>query len=105
VIFIRGKNICRLIIDGLRVLEETFSVNANTWQVTEPLYIGGVAPGKAVKNFQVNQTAIISPICLCTARAKAAYRDESKEKYILSMLRSSQLSSRDSKAPTELNYQ
>ncbi|NWW70184.1 LAMA4 protein, partial [Climacteris rufus] len=54
VIFIRGKNIGRLIIDGLRVLEESFGGNANTWQVTEPLYIGGVAPGKAVKNIQIN---------------------------------------------------
>uniref|UniRef100_A0A8B9RYI1 Laminin subunit alpha-4 n=1 Tax=Accipiter nisus TaxID=211598 RepID=A0A8B9RYI1_9AVES len=54
VIFIRGKNIGRLIIDGLRVLEEPFSSNSNTWQVTEPLYIGGVAPGKAVKNIQIN---------------------------------------------------
>uniref|UniRef100_A0A803YMT7 Laminin subunit alpha 4 n=1 Tax=Meleagris gallopavo TaxID=9103 RepID=A0A803YMT7_MELGA len=54
VIFIRGKNIGRLIIDGLRVLEEAFNGNANTWQVTEPLYIGGVAPGKAVKNIQIN---------------------------------------------------
>lgn len=81
-IFIRGKNIGRLIIDGLRVLEEPFTGNANTWQVTEPLYIGGVAPGKAVKNIQVNQTAIISPLCLCTARAKAASRDESKKRYV-----------------------
>uniref|UniRef100_A0A8C0FFB7 Laminin subunit alpha-4 n=1 Tax=Bubo bubo TaxID=30461 RepID=A0A8C0FFB7_BUBBB len=54
VIFIRGKNIGRLIIDGLRVLEEPFSGDANSWQVTEPLYIGGVAPGKAVKNIQIN---------------------------------------------------
>ncbi|RMC13109.1 hypothetical protein DUI87_10640 [Hirundo rustica rustica] len=54
VIFIRGKNIGRLIIDGLRVLEESFDGNVNTWQVTEPLYIGGVAPGKAVKNIQIN---------------------------------------------------
>ncbi|KFV85202.1 Laminin subunit alpha-4 [Struthio camelus australis] len=54
VIFIRGKNIGRLIIDGLRVLEESFSGRANTWQVTEPLYIGGVSPGKAVKNIQIN---------------------------------------------------
>ncbi|NXL49749.1 LAMA4 protein, partial [Podilymbus podiceps] len=54
VIFIRGKNIGRLIIDGLRVLEEPFGGNVNTWQVTEPLYIGGVAPGKAVKNIQIN---------------------------------------------------
>jgi len=49
-----------LIIDGLRVLEEPFSGSANTWQVTEPLYIGGVAPGKAVKNIQVKQTPITS---------------------------------------------
>uniref|UniRef100_A0A672UZ23 Laminin subunit alpha-4 n=1 Tax=Strigops habroptila TaxID=2489341 RepID=A0A672UZ23_STRHB len=54
VIFIRGKNIGRLVIDGLRVLEEPFSGIADTWQVTEPLYIGGVAPGKAVKNIQIN---------------------------------------------------
>ncbi|KFP73853.1 Laminin subunit alpha-4, partial [Apaloderma vittatum] len=54
VIFSRGKNTGRLIIDGLRVLEEPFSSNGNTWQVTEPLYIGGVAPGKAVKNIQIN---------------------------------------------------
>ncbi|NXY01324.1 LAMA4 protein, partial [Pteruthius melanotis] len=54
VIFIRGKNIGRLIIDGLRVLEESFDGKVNTWQVTEPLYIGGVAPGKAVKNIQIN---------------------------------------------------
>ncbi|NXM80337.1 LAMA4 protein, partial [Oenanthe oenanthe] len=54
VIFIRDKNIGRLIIDGLRVLEEPFDGNVNTWQVVEPLYIGGVAPGKAVKNIQIN---------------------------------------------------
>ncbi|NWX22672.1 LAMA4 protein, partial [Aegotheles bennettii] len=54
VIFIRGKNTGRLVIDGLRVLEEPFGDNANTWQVNEPLYIGGVAPGKAVKNIQIN---------------------------------------------------
>ncbi|XP_010215106.1 PREDICTED: laminin subunit alpha-4 [Tinamus guttatus] len=54
VIFVRGKNFGRLIIDGLRVLEESFRGEANTWQVTEPLYIGGVSPGKAVKNIQIN---------------------------------------------------
>lgn len=59
-IFIRVKNIGRLIIDGLRVLEEPFVGNADTWQVTEPLYIGGVAPGKAVKNIQVKHTPIPS---------------------------------------------
>lgn len=60
-IFIRGKNIGRLIIDGLRVLEESFDGNANSWQVTEPLYIGGVAPGKAVKNIQVKKTFMYRP--------------------------------------------
>ncbi|XP_064505805.1 laminin subunit alpha-4 isoform X3 [Pseudopipra pipra] len=54
VIFTRGKNIGHLIIDGLRVLEEPFGGNTNAWQVTAPLYIGGVAPGKAVKNIQIN---------------------------------------------------
>ncbi|XP_010006695.1 PREDICTED: laminin subunit alpha-4 [Chaetura pelagica] len=54
VIFMRGRNIGRLIIDGLRVLEEPFGGNASPWQVTKPLYIGGVAPGKAVKNIQIN---------------------------------------------------
>ncbi|NWU18154.1 LAMA4 protein, partial [Cephalopterus ornatus] len=54
VIFTRGKNIGHLIIDGLRVLEESFGGNTNVWQVTAPLYIGGVAPGKAVKNIQIN---------------------------------------------------
>ncbi|XP_027748836.1 laminin subunit alpha-4, partial [Empidonax traillii] len=54
VIFTRGKNIGHLIIDGLRVLEESFGGNTNAWQVTAPLYIGGVAPGKAVKNIQIN---------------------------------------------------
>ncbi|XP_019375618.1 PREDICTED: laminin subunit alpha-4 [Gavialis gangeticus] len=53
VIFIRGKYIGRLIIDGLRVLEENVSTD-KTWQASEPLYIGGVAPGKAVKNIQIN---------------------------------------------------
>ncbi|XP_027548756.1 laminin subunit alpha-4 isoform X3 [Neopelma chrysocephalum] len=54
VIFTRGRNIGHLIIDGLRVLEESFGGNTNAWQVTAPLYIGGVAPGKAVKNIQIN---------------------------------------------------
>ncbi|XP_050171815.1 laminin subunit alpha-4 isoform X2 [Myiozetetes cayanensis] len=54
VIFTRGKNSGHLIIDGLRVLEESFGGNTNAWQVTAPLYIGGVAPGKAVKNIQIN---------------------------------------------------
>uniref|UniRef100_A0A8C3SSI1 Laminin subunit alpha-4 n=1 Tax=Chelydra serpentina TaxID=8475 RepID=A0A8C3SSI1_CHESE len=54
VIFVREKNTGRLIIDGLRVLEESLPSVDNTWQVGGPLYIGGVAPGKAVKNIQIN---------------------------------------------------
>lgn len=52
-IFVREKDTGRLIIDGLRVLEESLPSVDNTWQVSGPLYIGGVAPGKAVKNIQV----------------------------------------------------
>uniref|UniRef100_A0A8C4WNR3 Laminin subunit alpha-4 n=1 Tax=Gopherus evgoodei TaxID=1825980 RepID=A0A8C4WNR3_9SAUR len=54
VIFVREKTTGRLIIDGLRVLEESLPSVDNTWQVSGPLYIGGVAPGKAVKNIQIN---------------------------------------------------
>uniref|UniRef100_A0A8C0JB68 Laminin subunit alpha 4 n=1 Tax=Chelonoidis abingdonii TaxID=106734 RepID=A0A8C0JB68_CHEAB len=54
VIFVREKNTGRFIIDGLRVLEESLPSVDNTWQVSGPLYIGGVAPGKAVKNIQIN---------------------------------------------------
>nr|XP_048700717.1 laminin subunit alpha-4 [Caretta caretta] len=54
VIFVREKDTGRLIIDGLRVLEESLPSVDNTWQVSGPLYIGGVAPGKAVKNIQIN---------------------------------------------------
>nr|XP_006123285.1 laminin subunit alpha-4 [Pelodiscus sinensis] len=54
VIFVREKNTGRLIIDGLRVLEESLPSVNNTWQVNGPIYIGGVAPGKAVKNIQIN---------------------------------------------------
>ncbi|XP_074846818.1 laminin subunit alpha-4 [Carettochelys insculpta] len=54
VIFVREKNTGRLIIDGLRVLEESLPSVDNTWHVNGPLYIGGVAPGKAVKNIQIN---------------------------------------------------
>ncbi|XP_067402719.1 laminin subunit alpha-4 isoform X2 [Emydura macquarii macquarii] len=54
VIFVREKNTGRLIIDGLRVLEESSPSVDDTWQVSGPLYIGGVAPGKAVKNIQIS---------------------------------------------------
>ncbi|XP_074043498.1 laminin subunit alpha-4 isoform X2 [Macrotis lagotis] len=54
VIFIREKNSGRLIIDGLRVLEESFPPTGTVWKVESPIYLGGVAPGKAVKNVQIN---------------------------------------------------
>lgn len=51
--FVREKNIGRLVIDGLRVLEDSLPSIDNAWQVTTPFYVGGVAPGKAAKNIQV----------------------------------------------------
>ncbi|CAH2252137.1 laminin subunit alpha-4 [Pelobates cultripes] len=54
VICIRERNKGRLIINGLRVLENSLSIAAANWTVDAPLYVGGVAPGKAVKNVQVN---------------------------------------------------
>ncbi|XP_062980837.1 laminin subunit alpha-4 [Elgaria multicarinata webbii] len=54
VMFVREKNTGRLVIDGLRVLEERLSSFDNTWRVDSPFYIGGVAPGKAAKNIQIN---------------------------------------------------
>uniref|UniRef100_A0A8C8SRY5 Laminin subunit alpha-4 n=1 Tax=Pelusios castaneus TaxID=367368 RepID=A0A8C8SRY5_9SAUR len=54
VIFVREKNTGRLIIDGLRVMEESLPSVDDTWQVSGPLYLGGVAPKKAVKNIQIN---------------------------------------------------
>nr|XP_056712346.1 laminin subunit alpha-4 [Euleptes europaea] len=54
VMFVREKNTGRLVIDGLRVLEENLPSFDNAWQVTAPFYVGGVAPGKAAKNIQIN---------------------------------------------------
>nr|XP_045009937.1 laminin subunit alpha-4 isoform X2 [Jaculus jaculus] len=54
VIFIREKSSGRLIIDGLRVLEESLPPTAATWKIKGPIYLGGVAPGRAVKNVQIN---------------------------------------------------
>ncbi|KAM8953011.1 laminin subunit alpha-4 [Pelodytes ibericus] len=54
VIYIREMNQGKLIINGLRVIEERLSVSDGSWAVEEPLYLGGVAPGTGVKNIQVN---------------------------------------------------
>lgn len=54
VIFIREKSSGRLIIDGLRVLEESLPPTGAAWKIKGPIYLGGVAPGRAVKNVQIN---------------------------------------------------
>ncbi|KAM5256538.1 laminin subunit alpha-4 [Ctenodactylus gundi] len=54
VIFIREKSSGRLVIDGLRVLEESFPPTEASWKIKGPIYLGGVAPGRAVKNVQIN---------------------------------------------------
>uniref|UniRef100_A0A8C5PV54 Laminin subunit alpha 4 n=1 Tax=Leptobrachium leishanense TaxID=445787 RepID=A0A8C5PV54_9ANUR len=54
VICIRERNKGRLIINGLRVFENSVSLMDSNWMVDAPLYIGGVAPGKAIKNVQIN---------------------------------------------------
>lgn len=43
----------RLIIDGLTVLEDTAQGSDVYWHVSSPIYVGGVAPGRAQKNIQV----------------------------------------------------
>ncbi|XP_044146323.1 laminin subunit alpha-4 [Bufo gargarizans] len=54
VICVRDMKKGKLIIDGLRVLEERLPTSDDVWNVTAPLYIGGVAPEKAMKNVQIN---------------------------------------------------
>ncbi|XP_033875125.3 laminin subunit alpha-4-like [Acipenser ruthenus] len=54
VVFTREKNEGRLIIDGLRVLEDTVLEAGAPWHVSGVFYVGGVPPGKAHKNIQVN---------------------------------------------------
>ncbi|KAM3930337.1 laminin subunit alpha-4 [Leptodactylus fuscus] len=54
IICVRDVNKGRLIIDGLRVLEESLPPAHTVWNVTAPLYIGGVAPEKAMKNVQID---------------------------------------------------
>lgn len=52
--FVRdNKNTGRLIIDGLRALVKSLPPSADSWRVSRPFYVGGVAPGKAAKNIQV----------------------------------------------------
>ncbi|XP_051781199.1 laminin subunit alpha-4 [Erpetoichthys calabaricus] len=60
VIFIREKNEGRLIIDGLKVLEDRILTADASWHVTDPFYVGGVPPGKAHKNIQINSVQSFS---------------------------------------------
>ncbi|EGV94984.1 Laminin subunit alpha-4 [Cricetulus griseus] len=54
VIFIRERSSGRMVIDGLRVLEESLPPSGAAWKIKGPIYLGGVAPGRAVKNIQIN---------------------------------------------------
>ncbi|XP_036405732.1 laminin subunit alpha-4 [Megalops cyprinoides] len=54
VIFTRDGNVGRLIIDGLKVLEDRSPGGNSSWHVSSPLYLGGVPPGRAQRNIQRN---------------------------------------------------
>ncbi|XP_069463956.1 laminin subunit alpha-4 isoform X2 [Ambystoma mexicanum] len=67
VIFVREMNKGRMIIDGLRVVEGSLPAVDTTWQVTDPIYLGGVAPGKAVRHLQVTSANSFNG-CLSTLK-------------------------------------
>ncbi|KAM9316646.1 laminin subunit alpha-4 [Gastrophryne carolinensis] len=54
VICIREMNRGKLVIDGLRVLQASLPATGPAWRVEEPLYVGGVAPERAMKNVEIN---------------------------------------------------
>ncbi|XP_073348955.1 laminin subunit alpha-4 [Pagrus major] len=54
VIFIRDGSMGRLIIDGLTVLEDKAQGSNASWHVSRPIFVGGVPPGRALKNVQRN---------------------------------------------------
>ncbi|KAG7508232.1 laminin subunit alpha-4 [Solea senegalensis] len=54
VIVVRDGSKGQLIIDGLTVLEDRVQESNTAWNVSSPLYVGGVPPGKAQKNIQRN---------------------------------------------------
>lgn len=72
VIFIREKSSGRLIIDGLRVLEESLPPSGAAWKIKGPIYLGGVAPGRAVKNVQINSVYSFSG-CLSNLQLNGAF--------------------------------
>ncbi|XP_012409861.1 laminin subunit alpha-4 [Trichechus manatus latirostris] len=71
VIFIREKSSGRLVIDGLRVLEESLPPTEASWKIKGPIYLGGVAPGRAVKNVQINSVYSFSG-CLSNLQLNGA---------------------------------
>ncbi|XP_042526413.1 laminin subunit alpha-4 [Dipodomys spectabilis] len=71
VIFVQEKSSGRLVIDGLRVLEESLPPTRAAWKIKGPIYLGGVAPGRAVKNVQINSVYSFSG-CLCNLQLNGA---------------------------------
>ncbi|XP_006840046.1 PREDICTED: laminin subunit alpha-4 [Chrysochloris asiatica] len=71
VIFVREKSSGRLVIDGLRVLEESLPPTEVAWKIKGPIYLGGVAPGRAVKNIQINSVYSFSG-CLSNLQLNGA---------------------------------
>ncbi|XP_075410771.1 laminin subunit alpha-4 isoform X2 [Tenrec ecaudatus] len=71
VIFSREKSSGRLVIDGLRVLEESLPPTEAAWKIKGPIYLGGVAPGRAVKNVQINSVYSFSG-CLSSLQLNGA---------------------------------
>lgn len=53
VTFTRDGSVGRLIIDGLTVLEDRVQGSGASWHISSPLYVGGVPPGRAQRNVQV----------------------------------------------------
>lgn len=54
VICVRDANRGKIIIDGLRVYEDSLPTTDSVWRVEAPLYLGGVAPERAMKNVEIN---------------------------------------------------
>ncbi|XP_018599427.2 laminin subunit alpha-4 [Scleropages formosus] len=54
VILIRDGDVGRLIINGLKMVVGQAASSNGSWQVSGPLYVGGVPPGRALKNIQRN---------------------------------------------------
>ncbi|XP_077018813.1 laminin subunit alpha-4 isoform X2 [Tamandua tetradactyla] len=71
VTFVREESSGRMIIDGLRVLEESLPPAAAAWKIKGPIYLGGVAPGRAVKNVQINSVYSFSG-CLSNLQLNGA---------------------------------